>query len=442
MSESNNPRGRRRPSSETPARNQRGSINRRDFLARGGIAGAGMAAGGLVGTSAKAAVPENLPPNLPEWSRYLGAGVDDAPYGMPSKYEAEVVRRNVGWLTATTESSVNFTPLHALNGIVTPNGLCFERHHGGVAVIDPEDHRFLIHGLVDKPLIFTLQDLKRFPPVSRFQFLECVANGGMEWRGAQLNSCQFAHGMVHCVQWTGVALKTLLEVAGLKPSARWLLAEGGDSAGMTRSIPVEKALDDCIVAYAQNGEALRPEQGYPLRLVVPGFEGNMWIKWLRRIEVGDMAWYTREETSKYTDLLPDGRARKFTWEMDAKSVITSPCPENPVPAKGFNVISGLAWSGRGRITRVDVSFDGGKNWRTARLERPVLSKCLTRFHFDWRWNGESVLLESRAMDETGYVQPSIADLRALRGGNSVYHNNSIQTWLVNPGGEVENVQTA
>jgi sulfane dehydrogenase subunit SoxC len=432
MSDSDDMRGRREPKSKV--------LDRRAFLTRGALAGAGVA--GLAGRPAAAAGPENLPPNVPEWSRYLGAGVEDAPYGMPSEFEAQVVRRNVAWLTATTESSINFTPLHALNGFVTPNGLCFERHHGGVAVIDPEDHRFMIHGLVDKPLIFTLQDLKRFPPVSRFQFLECAANGGMEWRGAQLNSCQFAHGMVHCVQWTGVALKTLLQAAGLKTSAKWLLAEGGDSAGMNRSIPLEKALDDCIVAYAQNGEALRPEQGYPLRLVVPGFEGNMWIKWLRRIEVGDKAWYTREETSKYTDLLPDGRARKFTWEMDAKSVITSPCPENPVPAKGFNVISGLAWSGRGRITRVDVSLDGGKNWRTARLEGPVLSKCLTRFYLDWRWGGESVLLESRAMDETGYVQPSIAELRALRGGNSIYHNNSIQTWLVNPGGEVENVQTA
>jgi len=416
------------------------ALDRRAFLS--GSVAVGASAGLLAGTAARAANPENLPPNVPEWSQYLGAGVEDAPYGSPSEFEAEVIRRNVRWLTATTESSVNFTPLHALDGIITPNGLCFERHHAGVATIDPEDHRFMIHGLVDRPLIFTMQDLKRFPRISRFYFLECAANGGMEWRGAQLNSCQFAHGMVHCVQYSGVSLRTILEAAGLKANAKWLLAEGADSSGMTRSIPLEKALDDCMIAFSMNGEALRPEQGYPLRLVVPGFEGNMWVKWLRRIEVGDQPWHTREETSKYTDLLADGRARRFTWAMDAKSVITSPCPENPIEHKGHNVITGLAWSGRGRITRVDISMDGGRNWTTARLEDPVLPMCLTRFYHEWEWNGDSVLLESRAMDETGYVQPTIAELRNVRGTNSIYHNNRIQTWLVNPGGEVENVQVS
>jgi sulfane dehydrogenase subunit SoxC len=229
---------------------------------------------------------------------------------------------------------------------------------------------------------------------------------------------------------------------------------------MTRSIPLDKALDDCMIAFSMNGEALRPEQGYPLRLVVPGFEGNMWVKWLRRIEVGDQPWHTREETSKYTDLLADGRARRFTWAMDAKSVITSPCPERPMAHKGPNVISGLAWSGRGRIEQVDISLDGGRNWTAARLEQPVLPMCLTRFYYEWEWRGDSVLLESRARDETGYVQPTsvllesrardetgyvqptIAQLRNVRGTNSIYHNNRIQTWLVNPSGEVENVQVS
>ena len=414
------------------------ALGRRAFL-KGGAVAAGAAAG-LAGGKALAGNPENLPPHVPDWSKYLGASVDEAPYGVPSEHEAHVVRRSVEWLTATRESAINFTPLHELHGIVTPNGLCFERHHGGTADVNPADHRLIIHGLVDKPLIFTMDEIKRFPPVSRFQFLECAANGGMEWRGAQLNSVQYAHGMVHCVQWTGVPLKTLLREAGVKPKAKWLLAEGADSAGMTRSIPLDKALDDCLIAYSQNGERLRPEQGYPLRLVVPGWEGNMWIKWLRRIEVGDMPWHTREETSKYTDLMADGKARQFTWVMDAKSVITNPCPEMPLREKGFHTITGLAWSGRGRIERVDVSVDGGRNWQTARLEGPVLPKCLTRFYLDWRWNGESTLLESRAIDETGYVQPTIAELRDARGTNSVYHNNSVQTWLVNAGGEVENVQ--
>ena len=435
MSQSGNKAG-----SERRPQRSGDTLGRRAFLRSGALVAGGATLGLSNRGGALAGNAENLPPNVPEWSSALGPGVDAAPYGAPSPHEAHVARRRVEWLTATAESSVNFTPLHELDGFVTPNGLCFERHHGGIADVNPDDHRLIIHGLVEKPLIYTMADLKRFPRVSHFQFLECAANGGMEWRGAQLNSVQYAHGMVHCVQWTGVPLKTLLQEAGLKPKAKWLLAEGADSAGMTRSIPLDKALDDCLVVYSQNGERLRPEQGYPLRLTVPGWEGNMWIKWLRRIEVGDMPWHTREETSKYTDLLEDGKARRFTWVMDAKSVITTPSPEMPVQAKGFNVISGLAWSGRGRIKEVHVSTDGGKNWGQARIEGPVLPKCLTRFYFDWNWNGEATLLESRAIDETGYVQPSITALREVRGTSSIYHNNSIQTWLVNSGGDVENVQ--
>ena len=416
------------------------SLARRRLLlggaAAGGVATAAAFARGLGATE----LPEGLPPNTPDWSRYLGDGVDARPYGSPSEFESHVVRRNVEWLTATPESSVNFTPLHELDGFVTPNGLCFERHHGGVAEVDPAAHRLMIHGLVDQPLIFTVQDLMRFPQENRFHFLECAANGGMEWRGAQLNGVQYTHGMVHCVQYTGVPLKTLLQEAGLKSNASWILAEGADSAGMTRSIPLEKALDDCLVAYSMNGERLRPEQGYPLRLVVPGWEGNMWVKWLRRIDVGDAAWYHREETSKYTDLLPSGKAYKFTWTMEAKSVITSPSPEKPMTDEGSNVIKGLAWSGNGRIARVDVSLDGGMNWQAARLHGPVLPKCLTRFTFDWKWDGEAALLQSRCVDETGYVQPDITTVQKVRGVNSIYHNNSIQTWQINPSGEVENVR--
>lgn len=413
------------------------ALARRSFL-RGGLAAA--AAGALSGTAARAATPENQPPNVPAWSQDLGASVDAAPYGVPSEHESNVVRRSVEWLTATRESSVNFTPLQDLEGIITPNGLCFERHHGGVAEVDPADHRLMIHGMVDRPLIFAMEDILRLPPVSRLYFVECAANGGMEWRGAQLNSVQYTNGMVHCCQYTGVLLKTLLNEAGLKPKAKWILAEGADSAGMTRSIPIEKALDDAMVVFAQNGERLRPEQGYPLRLLIPGWEGNMSIKWLRRLEVGDQPWHTREETSKYTDLMADGTARQFTWVMDAKSVITNPSPEKPLKGKGPRIVKGLAWSGRGAIKRVDVSVDGGKNWYTARLDQPVLPKCLTRFYFEWDWNGQPALLQSRAFDDTGYVQPFITQLRAVRGTNSIYHNNSIQTWLVNASGEVENVQ--
>jgi sulfane dehydrogenase subunit SoxC len=249
--------------------------------------------------------------------------------------------------------------------------------------------------------------------------------------------------MVHCVMYTGVPLKVLLDEVGLKPNAKWLLLEGGDSAAMTRSLPLAKALDDVLIAYRMNGEMLYPENGYPARAVIPGWEANMWVKWIRRIEVGDEPWHTREETSKYTDLLENGTARRFTYVMDAKSVITNPSPQAPLHHKsGFTVLSGLAWSGRGKIARVDVSLDGGRNWRHARLDGPVWDKALTRFYYDLDWDGRELLLQSRAMDETGYAQPSKAELRAVRGLNSIYHNNGIQTWLLRKTGEVENVEVS
>jgi sulfane dehydrogenase subunit SoxC len=415
------------------------SPGRRSLLKAGLAAGSLAATAGLV--RAGEANPENLPPNVADWSRYLGAGVDAAPYGVPSEHEAHVVRRSVEWLTASRESSVNFTPLHELDGIITPNGLCFERHHGGVAEMTPTDYRLMINGLVETPLIFTLDDLKRFPRENRLYFLECAANSGMEWRGAQLNGCQFTHGMVHCVMYTGVPLRHILEEAGLKTNAKWIMPEGGDASGMNRSIPLEKALDDCMVAFKMNGEALRPEQGYPARLVVPGWEGNMWVKWLRRIEVGDAPWHAREETSKYTDLMENGKARRFTWVMDTKSVITNPSPQAPVThGKGPMVLSGLAWSGNGRITRVDVTTDGGRTWHQARIDGPSLPKALHRFYYEFDWDGSELLLQSRAYDETGYVQPTKDALRAVRGTNSIYHNNGIQTWYVKADGSVENVE--
>jgi len=241
--------------------------------------------------------------------------------------------------------------------------------------------------------------------------------------------------------YTGVPLRLLLEEAGVKTEGKWLLAEGADASGMTRSIPMEKALDDCLVAFKMNGEALRAEQGYPVRLVVPGWEGNMWIKWLRRLEVGDQPWHHREETSKYTDLLGDGQARRFTWEMDAKSVITSPSPQKPIThGKGPLVITGLAWSGRGTIPRVDITIDGGINWMQARMDGPSLDKSMHRFYYEIDWDGAPLLLQSRAHDSTGYVQPTKDQLRSVRGLNSIYHNNGIQTWAVNSDGVAENVE--
>jgi sulfane dehydrogenase subunit SoxC len=416
--------------------------SRRAFLGGAAVAGASaLVSAKAAAQQAPSAKPDPAITEIQDWNRQLGPGVDAAPYGVPSKFEKNVVRRNVPWLTTDAISSINFTPLHELDGIITPNGVCFERHHSGVAEIDPAKHRLMINGLVDKPLVFTMDDLKRMPGrINKPYFLECAANGGMEWRGAQLNGCQFTHGMIHNVWYTGIPLKTLLDEAGLKTNAKWIMPEGADAAAMTRSIPMEKALKDCIVAWGMNGEALRPEQGYPLRIVVPGWEGNMWVKWLRRIEVGDQPWHHREETSKYTDLLADGRSRRFTWIMDAKSVVTNPSPQAPMKHKGPNVLAGFAWSGRGAIRRVDVSLDGGRNWQRARVDGPALPLSLTRFYVDFDWDGRELMIQSRAIDDTGYVQPTKDELRKVRGTNSIYHNNGIQTWLVRSNGETENVE--
>ena len=412
--------------------------SRRRFL------GAGLALGGAaIAGKARASEGEAVILEKQDWNLYPGDGVDARPYGHPSEFEKSVVRRSVPWLTADPISSVNFTPLHDLDGIITPSGLCFERHHAGIAEVDPAEHRLMINGLVDRQIVFTMADLMRFPRENHVYFLECAASSGMEWRGAQLNGCQFTHGMIHNLMYTGVPLKLLLEEAGLKTNGKWLMPEGADASAMTRSIPMAKAMEDCLVAFKMNGEALRPEQGYPLRLVVPGWEGNMWIKWLRRLEVGDEPWHHREETSKYTDLMENGKARRFTWEMHAKSVITNPSPQAPLlHKKDQTVITGITWSGRGTIDRVDVSIDGGRNWHTARIDGPSLDKSMHRFYYDFDWDGSPLLLQSRAMDSTGYVQPTKNQLRAARGTNSIYHNNGIQTWHVKANGEVENVEVS
>ncbi|MFT5134914.1 MAG: sulfane dehydrogenase subunit SoxC, partial [Gammaproteobacteria bacterium] len=305
---------------------------------------------------------------------------------------------------------------------------------------NPNEHRLMIHGMVDRPIILTMDDLMRFPSTSMIRFLECPANGGMEWRGAQMDRVQFTHGMLACCEWTGVLLSTLLAEVGISKKASWVLAEGADGAHMSRSIPVEKALDDTLIVYAQNGEALRPEQGYPIRMLNPGWEGNTSIKWLRRLEVGDKPWYQREETSKYTDLMPDGTAREFTFVQECNSVITSPSPEKPLREKGKYWLEGLAWSGRGKIKQVDVSFDGGVSWRETRFTSVILPRALTRFGIEFDWDGSPALLQSRAVDETGYVQPTYSQLRAVRGTSSIYHKNAIHTWKVLPNGAVINVQ--
>ena len=419
-------RGRIRPAPEAP---------RRNFL-KAALAASGGAF--LAKEAIAAGDPAIL--KLPAHSTGLGQPVAARGYGLPSAYEKNLQRRQSPGLTRVPQASVSFTPLQGLFGIVTPTGLHFERHHQGWWDIDPAQHRLMVMGLVREPKVYTMDDLMRLPSVSRIHFLECGANTGMEWGNVAVPTVQYTHGMLGCAEYTGVKLSTLLDDAGFDKKSRYLLAEGADGSGLTRTIAMDRALDDAIVAWAMNGEMLRPENGYPLRLVVPGVQGVSWVKWLRRLEVGDQPWSTREETLHYIDLMPDGTHRQYTSIQECKSVITTPSGGQALVGKGFYNVSGLAWSGRGRVKRVDVSVDGGRNWRTARLEGPVLPKALTRFNIDWTWNGAPAALQSRATDETGYVQPKLAELRAVRGTRSIYHNNAIQSWRVAESGEVTNVQ--
>jgi sulfane dehydrogenase subunit SoxC len=336
-------------------------------------------------------------------------------------------------------SASSKTPLQDLSGIVTPADLHFERHHGGVPKIDPARYTLLIHGLVEKPTIFTLGDLKRFPSVSRLYFLECSGNGGEALRDSRPDQTpQEIDGLTSTSEWTGVPLALLFREVGALPRARWFLAEGSDAAVLTRSIPMGKAWEDAMIVYAQNGEALRPENGYPARLFLPGWEGNSNVKWIRRLELSERPFFTREETSKYTDPLPGGKARMFSFDMDAKSIITFPTYPRTLSSRGYWEVTGIAWSGRGRITRVEMSFDSGATWEDAELQEPVLPKCHTRFRKLWNWQGEPATLVSRATDETGYTQPTTEEFEKVRGGAGTrYHFNSLRAWKVGADGRVE-----
>ena len=412
-----------------------------------GRAGLGAAAAMLAGGAEAAGVTPAAKPDpaivkLPAWSRVLGEGVDAHPYGMPSKFEKEVVRRDVSWLTANAASSINFTPLHDLEGIITPNGLCFERHHGGVAEIDPAEHRLMIHGLVERPVVLTLADIKRLPRTNRIYFLECAANSGMEWRGAQLNGCQFTHGMIHNVMYTGVTLRTLLDGVGVRPGASWMMAEGADAAGLNRSIPLAKALDDCMIAFAMNGEALRPEQGYPLRLVVPGWQGNMWVKWLRRLKFDNEPWITPRGNLEIHR--PDaGRPRPALHLGDGREI----GDHQPEPAEAgarpradrhqrHRLVRPRQREARGRVDRRRPQLARGAARRSGAAA--VAGAVLCRHGL----GRAEMILQSRAYDSTGYIQPTKDELRKIRGVNSTYHNNGIQTWLVRANGECENVEVS
>jgi len=428
------------------------SVSRREFFKRTASMSAVAASTVLLSADAMA---EDDPAIMeePSWGQVWGDPVTKNRYGMPSKYEHNVTRRNTKLLASgNMRASIAVTPIQESMGIITPNGLFFSRTHGGVAHVNPNEFRLMIHGLVNKEIVLTLDELKRYPSVTRTHFIECPANGGQEWRGPQFNSVQFAKGFMSCAQWTGVYIKDILkDLGGLKAGAQWMLAEGSDNSSMGRTLPVDKILDDAMLVWGQNGEALRPEQGYPVRLLVPGWEGNLCVKWLRRLKFSAKPYYAKEETSRYTDLKPTGKSIQHFYANEVNSTVTSPSPEIPwTDLKDGDVveIEGLAWSGMGTITDVDLSFDGGKTYlrnkdgsNPVKLKGLVLPKCWTRWSYIHTYKkGQELLLTSRAIDDAGYIQPTIDQEVSVMGVEAVYHRNAVETWEVTKEGKVNHVQ--
>jgi sulfane dehydrogenase subunit SoxC len=399
-----------------------GRSSRRKMLQIGAAVG-----GGLLARHDKALAFEN--------ERQLGIPL--GPYGERSPFE-----KAVRWTrdSKTPETGSSFTPLQDSVGTVTPSSLHYERHHAGIPTIDPAQHRLVIHGMVDRPLSLTIAEIRRLPSVSRTLVLECGGNSAGEWAAKTGPDVQRSYGLVSCSEWTGVPLSLLLSEAGVQRGAAWVIAEGADACRMERSLPLAKAMDNILVAYGQNGEALRPAQGYPLRLIIPGWEGNANVKWLHSLKLTDQAYMARDETSKYSDLMPDGKARIFTYQMEAKSVITFPSGGQALPRPGLYELTGLAWSGRGRIERVEITTDGGRTWVKAQLQEPRLPIAFTRFRLAWRFDGRESVIASRAVDESGYIQPTREALIEVRGTNSVYHFNGIKFWKVRADGTVTNVE--
>jgi sulfane dehydrogenase subunit SoxC len=402
--------------------------SRRRFLKGGTALGAALVAWAGRPLAARAQPAPDDP------SKALGGPL--RPYGERSRFEQAI--REIAPESKTDERGGSLTPLGETLGIITPSALHFVVQ-SGLPDIDPAKHRLLIHGMVDRPVVLTVEEIKRLPSTSRILFLECAGNTMAEWRTPTRKTVQGTHGRTSCSEWTGVPLALLLREAGVQRGAAWIVAEGADASGNEHSIPLAKALDDILVAYGQNGEALRPENGYPLRLIVPGWEGSANVKWLRRIKVVDRPYMTRMESTVHAALMPDGKARQLGFVMEAKSVITFPSGGQRLLGPGLYEIRGLAWSGYGLVRRVEVSTDSGKTWRDARLQEPVLPIAHTRFRLDWPWDGREAVLQSRCTDETGYVQPTLAELVRVRGLNSIIFNNAIQSWKVAADGSVHNV---
>ena len=396
--------------------------SRRNILRMGAVAmGGGLLA---AGKAAAAETPGNL-------------GTPLGPYGDRSPYEKAV---RFTRQSKTPETGSSFTPLADSVGTLTPSSLHYERHHSGIPNIDPAQHRLVIHGMVDRPLSLSVADIRRLPSVTRTMVLECGGNSGSEWGRTTGADVQRSYGLVSCSEWTGVSLAMLLKEVGVQAGASWIIAEGADACRMERSVPLAKAMDDALIAWGQNGEALRPAQGYPMRLLLPGWEGNANVKWLHSLKLTDQAYMARDETAKYTDLMPDGKARLFTYRMEAKSVITFPSGGQTLPGPGLYELTGLAWSGSGKIEHVEITTDGGKTWVNAQLQEPRLPIAFTRFRLPWRFDGRETIIASRATDETGYIQPTREELIAVRGTNSGYHFNGMKFWKINANGTVTNVE--
>ncbi|WP_281558059.1 sulfite dehydrogenase [Thalassomonas sp. RHCl1] len=404
-----------------------GFLDRRSFIKTGAslltaLAAPSVLAGGDKGIK----VPDAM----------LIPGAFDDEYGKPSGYEKAVKR------LVMPNGNAAFTPLDRQRGIITPPGLHFGAHHSGIPTINPEEHELYIHGLTEKALRFTLEDLARYPHEGGVMFLECSGNTWLQATSGEQapdKSCAELYGLVSGSEWLGVPVRLLLEEAGIKPGGKWVIVEGSDAGTHARSIPIEKLLDDAIIALYQNGERLRPAQGYPMRLFLPGWEGNMNVKWVRRMEVVEAPAFTKDESRAYTETLPDGSIEQFSFYMGVKSVITTPSGQQKLPAKGFYELNGLAWSGFGKISYVEVSDDDGKTWHKAQIHGPVLTKSLTRFTLPWQWSGNIARLQSRAVDEFGNRQPSHQEWKSKYLDGSYNHYNAIQTWEVAKDGGISNV---
>ena len=409
-----------------------GLISRRYLLSIGATGIGAMASSTVLGADA------GINFEIPSWSRTPGPGA--SAYGGPSRHTQHFQRTHGAPNATYPGGGSSRSPLQHLQGSITPNSLHFERHHAGIPDIDPSGHHLVINGLVRQPLVFNYEDLLKYEMISRVYFLECAGNSGALLRGGNEDgTAQSLHGLVSCAEWTGIPLSALLDEAGVLPEAKWLAAVGADAASMGRSIPIDKAIDDVIIALFQNGEPVMPGQGFPMRLFVPGWEGNISVKWLTQIKLTREAAQFRDETSKYSDTLHDRSSYQFTFPMGTKSLITSPSGQMSLDRPGIYQVTGVAWSGSGSIRRVEVSADGGQTWADAAIQGLQLDKALTRFTIPWAWDGGSAVLQSRAIDSLGNVQPTRDAILAERGNISTYHNHCIQSWSVNSFGEVSNV---